>query len=395
MFAVGKKKAKNIPTVSQLAGEIQKLVRAAEKGNFDVAPNTEGMSRDEAEALRLVSEMIRKYQARQDRTVAEAEEVAEKLIISEWRYDQLLGRIDTAVWDMEVNPDDPTGASNTFIWSNQFRHMLGFNDERDFPNILSSWSDRLHPEDKQVTLDAFGAHLTDKSGRTPYDIEYRLAKKDGEYLLVRAAGSTRRLRDGTPVRVLGTAVNVTHRLRKDELDAYFAAFNGEMAKTGQSVTKIMEDAAALKEAQDQTLAHSLENEKNATDTRVILKSVQDISFNTNLLALNASVEAARAGVHGKGFAVVAEEVRHLAGKSAESATQIEDKLGAIIKSSKTMTEDVQSTVDLVKDQAVRADEIKEEMHNLSDMYEQLVELLQSSLSAEDQSANRKSQRILS
>jgi len=113
------------------------------------------------------------------------------------------------LWDMEVVQDDPINPNNTFVWSDEFRRMLGFTDESDFPNLLSSWSNLLHPEDKERTLDAFAKHMLDKTGKTPYDVEYRLLRKTGEYAYYRASGECIRDRNGSAIRVAGALMDIT------------------------------------------------------------------------------------------------------------------------------------------------------------------------------------------
>ncbi|MCL2084756.1 MAG: response regulator, partial [Oscillospiraceae bacterium] len=123
--------------------------------------------------------------------------------------------LNIALWDMDVVSGDPINPGNRFTWSREFREMLGFSDEDDFPNVLQSWSDQLHPEDKKETLSAFMAHMNDYSGRTPYDVEYRLKLKNGEYRHFHALGTTFRDNAGIPVRVAGALMDITEKKRME------------------------------------------------------------------------------------------------------------------------------------------------------------------------------------
>jgi len=217
----------------------------------------------------------------------------------EHTLDTLLTRFDLAremmldgLWDMEVVAGDPVNPKNAFWWSDQFRRLLGYTTVAEFPDVLESWASKLHPDDAERTVKAFGAHIGDRTGRTPYDIEYRLRCKDGSYRWFRARGQTKRAPDGTPLRVVGALTDLTLQKHEEENQRKQAENNEFLDASLKSIGGIV-------------------------------GSIQRVADQTNLLALNASVEAARAGPAGRGFAVVADEIRTLAHQVQSATAQIE------------------------------------------------------------------------
>ena len=106
-------------------------------------------------------------------------------------------------------------------------------------------------------------------------------------------------------------------------------------------------------------------EQSSKQIGQIISVIDDIAFQTSLLALNAGVEAARAGEAGRGFAVVAQEVRELAGRSANAAKEIK----TLIETSSTQ---VSAGVSLVNDTGSALSEIEAQVIRINDLIQSIV-----------------------
>lgn len=149
-----------------------------------------------------------------------------------------------------------------------------------------------------------------------------------------------------------------------DLLSTISALQGEMSSVNKYSRIIKESSENIKTSTKEIL-------EDVTAVESFVKEIQGISNSTNILALNASIEAARSGEAGKGFAVVAEEMRNLSTKTKVSSTKILEILSHLTSDITAMKEDLEKQSESQTEQTVATDQLFDNIHKIEEIARKL------------------------
>jgi len=188
---------------------------------------------------------------------------------------------------------------------------------------------------------------------------YAIPLKEGNEIIgVFVVGKSLEIRNS----VITTATNLSGALK--QISSAIGEFAENLQEVGNMNQTLLENAK--------------EGQKSTKDTNEILKFIQGIASRTNLLGLNASIEAARVGESGKGFAVVAGEIRNLSLSTSDSVKKIDTVLKTLELSIDSITGKIAQSNEVQQAQSANIEEIVasiEELNATADSLEELSHVL--------------------
>jgi len=191
-----------VSEIDSLTDNFQEMVRIIEQQFLQIQAAKDNLQ----EKINERTETLLKLNEELATEIIYREKIEENLLESERRYELAVSGTNDGIWDWNLETDE-------VYYSPVWMQILGY-ENNHLPNSISTWTDHVHPDDLQQSLEAIQTHLDGKTEL--YQHIHRLKHRDGNYIWIAAKGKCIRDELKQPYRLVGTITNITDKKQAEE-----------------------------------------------------------------------------------------------------------------------------------------------------------------------------------